>query len=389
MNLIDQLVDRRARVWHELQRTLDRAAAEGRALTADEQAAEHRGNAELDALDERIRELRDAEQRQAEPDVLALADRATRAAATRWLPSRREYREWESRAVGTSGNPLVPTGQANTWYDRLRARSVVLAAGPTIVAVEREGSLRVPTVTASVTVGTVAEGATIAPTDPTFASVTLDPKKLAALCLVNAEALDDSNPDVRAVVEADLIRSTATELDRQLLVGDGTGSNLTGLRNVAGVTSGPSLGANGGVPTLDAFADVVGALEAANGDLARAAWFMAPRTWSTIRKLKDAQSRYQLNPTPAGAEQRSLFGLPVFASTNVPVNETTGTSTDTSPVILADMSQVIVGRARDIEVAYSADFRFDSDQVAVRVIGRFDVAVAQPAAVVVLTGVRP
>ncbi len=374
-----------------MQRILGTAEVAGRDLLASEQREHDQHADELRRLDVVLYRIESdpAGQRVDRSQVPDACRSGGTEAPTTWLPSRSEYRQLvEARAVSTSGNPYVPTLNARLWDDRLRAASVVLAAGPRILDVSEAGTLRVPKVTASVTVSATAENTTITPSDPTFGSVNLTPKKLAALTLCSNESLADSQPGLREVVAEDLIRQTATVLDQQFLTGSGSGANMTGLVNVSGTTAGPSLGANGGTPTLDNLAAMVASLEAANGDLSRAVWFLAPRTWATVRTLKDSQNRYQVNPGVTGAEERSLFGAPVFASTNLPINGTTGTSTDTSTVLLADMSQVLVGRAKEIEVAYSEDYAFNADQTAIRVIARFDIGVANPAAIVVMTGVR-
>jgi HK97 family phage major capsid protein len=74
---------------------------------------------------------------------------------------------------------------------------------------------------------------------------------------------------------------------------------------------------------------------------------------------------------------------------SIPVNQTVGTSTDCSSLILADMSQVVVGVSRDVELMVSTEFAFDKDQVALRVTARYDIGLPNPAAVVVTAGVRP
>lgn len=306
-----------------------------------------------------------------------------------WLPSRRQYHQLiEQRAVSSSGNPFLPAGQANTFYDRLRAAAVVLRAGPQILPVE-DTTLRVPGLSASVTVSAIGENTAITPSDPTFTSVTLTPRKLAALTLAANEALDDSNPGLREIVANDLVRQTATTLDLQFLEGSGTAPNMRGFRNMSGTTQATVGGANGGTPTLDDFATAVQNLETANANLERAAWFMSGRTWGTVRKIKDTQSRYQLSPDPGADASKSLFGVPVYLSSQIPTTETVGTSTDTSHVILADMSQIVVGQRKQVEVALSSDYAFNADQTAIRVLGRFDIGVLNAAAVYVMLGVRP
>ena len=63
-------------------------------------------------------------------------------------------------------------------------------------------------------------------------------------------------------------------------------------------------------------------------------------------------------------------------------------STDCTTVVLADMSQVIVGMRNAIGVEMSRDFLFQNDQTAIRLITRFDIQPITAAATVVITGLR-
>lgn len=84
----------------------------------------------------------------------------------------------------------------------------------------------------------------------------------------------------------------------------------------------------------------------------------------------------------------SIFGRPVYLSNSLSIAETAGTSTDTTVIILADMSQVVVAVSRDIEVLISEHYAFNADQVAVKATCRYDIGVPQPAGVVLTVGVR-
>lgn len=385
----DLYAERRAAI-ERARAALDAAEAEGRDLTPAEIDTYERAMRDADRLGEQI--TRELDRLEATTRDAELNDRIARAisgqpAPTRtWLPSRHEYRDLEARAVTGSANPFVPVEQANVFFDRLRAASVVLAAGPTVLTTDSI-ELNVPKISASVTVGTYAENAQITATDPTFDAVTLHPRKVAALCLASNESLSDSTPGLRDVIAGDLVRSTAGELDRQMLAGNGTPPNMTGLRNTAGATV-QWLGANGAVPTLDDFAAAVEALEGADAAMSTAAWFASPRTWATIREAKDGQSRYQMSPDPSRDGPRRLFGAPVYLSNHIPNDETRGTSNDCSTVLLADMTQVVVARRQDVELAYSNEYRFDYDQTAIRVVARYDIAAVNPEAVVIIGGVR-
>ncbi|WP_267594345.1 phage major capsid protein [Carbonactinospora thermoautotrophica] len=302
------------------------------------------------------------------------------------LPSFTEYRALSESSPG-AGGVLVPAGQAGTYFDMLRANSVVLAAGPRVLPMD-SNTLNVPRVSTSTAVAMVAEGANIAPSDLTLASVELKAKKAAALTLVNNELLADSNPAARDVVSEDHIKSVAAFLDAQFLAGAGTGENMRGIRNFQDVTVTP-LGTNGGSLTLDALADAVGRLEGNNGNLNRAAWFMSGRSWASIRKAKDSQQRYQVSPDPTNDGPRRLFGIPVYVSNQISNAETVGTSNDCSWIALVDLDQVVIGRRQEITVRYSEDYAFNADQTAIRTVSRWDIAPLDPKGVELITGVRP
>ena len=328
-----------------------------------------------------------------DPDVMAALDAQRDPASSRsrdniWLPSRSQFAELKSRAIdnGDAG-PLLTAQQSTDFADRLRARSVVMASGVRVVDIaDGHATMRIPKVATSTTISMVAEGAAIPQNDATFASVVLEPTKLAALLLASNESLSDTAPALREILAADLTREVATKLDGQFLIGDGTGSNMTGLTAMSGTTS-QSLGANGATPTFDDFADALATLEAANVAREDIVAYMAPRTFSTFRKIKDADGRYLTNTVPTADAPASLFGVPVYATTNVPVDQTQGTNDDASTILLLDRSQVVIGRRKQVEISYSEHFAFDADQTAIRLVARYDIQAINAAAIVKIIGV--
>jgi HK97 family phage major capsid protein len=161
---------------------------------------------------------------------------------------------------------------------------------------------------------------------------------------------------------------------------------MTGLTAMAGTTA-QSLGTNGAIPTFDDFADAITTLEAANVRREDVVAYMAQRTWSTFRQIKDADGRDLTNTVPTADAPASLFGVPVWATTNIPIDQTQGTDTASSTIVLLDRSQVVVGRRKQVEIAYSEHFAFDADQTAIRLVARYDIQAINPAAIVKIIGV--
>jgi HK97 family phage major capsid protein len=115
---------------------------------------------------------------------------------------------------------------------------------------------------------------------------------------------------------------------------------------------------------------------------------MAPRTWSTLCKIKDGDGRYLTNTVPTAGAPASMFGVPIFATTNIPIDQTQGSDTDSSSIVLLDRSQVVVGRRKQVEIAYSEHFAFNADQTAIRLVARYDITVIDPEAIVKIIGVK-
>jgi hypothetical protein len=113
-----------------------------------------------------------------------------------------------------------------------------------------------------------------------------------------------------------------------------------------------------------------------------------PRTWTSVRKLLSPGAADRLDRPDRGGPTDPL-GKPVFISSNFPINQMVGASTDCSSILLADISQVVVaslGSGRDPDV-HRLWVRLD--QIALRVTGRYDIDLPQPTAPVKAVGVRP
>lgn len=114
---------------------------------------------------------------------------------------------------------------------------------------------------------------------------------------------------------------------------------------------------------------------------------MHPRTWSTFRKVKDSDSRYQLEPSPTSESRRFLFGVPVYLSSQISVAETVGATSTCSWLAVCDMSQIVLGRNSQVRVSYGQECYFEYDQTAIRSTSRWAIANINEEAVELLTGV--
>lgn len=302
---------------------------------------------------------------------------------------------WLVKALSESSGPgsvIVPEEYLAQVWDALTAEAVALRAGITVMETNTD-TLHIPVVDADMAASWVAEGATITASDPAYRDVVAKPKKLAALVVVSNEVLRDSNPDALQLVSRQLTRALALKLDHGIFEGSGTDPEIRGLKNVAGIQT-VSMGADGGQLTnLDPFATAISALEQAN---ARAtAIIMHPRTWGDILKLKEStgSNKPVIQDEVAGGvgatPRRSLYGVPVYLSSQLSITETQGTATNASSAYVIDASQVILVRRQDVEVETDPYSKFNSDQTQIRAVARFDLVVPHPQAVVRIAGILP
>jgi HK97 family phage major capsid protein len=149
----------------------------------------------------------------------------------------------------------------------------------------------------------------------------------------------------------------------------------TGIQNVSMGTNGAAL--TGWAPMLNA----VQALEAANAGNVTA-MVAAPRTARTIYGFADTTGQ-PLQPPPRVA------GVPLLVTTSMPINETQGTATAASSIIMGDFREALIGLRTDITIRV-LDQRFaDTGEVAFLAWMRADVALARPAALSRIAGIIP
>lgn len=379
---------RRDALIEEMRELLHNAESRGY-LTDDEQREYDEKMAEVRRLNVELAEAEARDQARAGVEDVVRPpgepEHRTEGRADVWLPSLREMRQLEDRAVNSSGSSaaaFLPQQQASTYFDHLRANSVVLESGPRVLTTNRE-SLKVPKLTSGVSVSMVAEGDPIPTSDPAMDAVELTPKKLGVITRATNEALDDSEPDLRRVIADNHVRQAAVHLDGQLLEGDGSGANLTALRHMAA----PSTAVNG-TPHFD---DVIDAIEAVERNSGRpSAIFMAPRTWADFKRIQDADSRYQLTPDPSQDQRLQLFGIPVYVTGNISTDfddDGDGVAEE-SWIGVVDLEQLVVARRQDVRVSVSEDAFWDTDEVGIRSVARFDVAPVHTDAIHLLTGVK-
>ncbi len=318
---------------------------------------------------------------------LAVEDRTAAPEPTvedRVLDAIRSVQKGESRSLATTTAAAIAPPELSTYlFDRLRPASVALRSGIRIIATDR-AQLQFPKLSADAATSFYNEAQAITPSDPTFVTLTATPRKLAALVQLSNEVVDDSDPSVVDVLTSHIATILGLRLDLAVYEGSGTAPEVRGLKNITGIQT-LGMGVNGAaVTSLDTFSDAIALLEAVN---ARAgAIILPPRTWNTVRKLKDTTNRPLLGDG-AGTTAPNILGVPVYVSSQLSTLETQGTSTAASSIYIYDPTQVIIVRRNDASIELDRSRLFNQDMSEMRGTARADVLAPNPTAIVRIVGV--
>ena len=291
--------------------------------------------------------------------------------------------EIERRALSegsvSSGGAFLPSPLATEVIDHARPLNVAFQAGARTVPMT-SSKLTLAKIVSDPVPGWRAENAIIVESDPVFDQMTLTAHTLAVRFTVSRELLEDA-PNMDAQIRAVMGQAFARGLDNAIFFGSGTANQPTGLANTSGVQV-VSMGTNGAALTGYApFLDAQLALQNANEGKVTAI-VMAPRSNRVIAGLVDTTGQPLVAP-------RALDGIPFLTTTAVPVDQTQGTATNASVAFMGDFTQVLVGIRTQLQITVLNERFAEFGQIGFVGWLRADVAVARPAALAKIIGIKP
>ncbi len=397
--VVKRLRDRRLNVWEQAKELADRAAEENRAFTPEEQSSWDSSNGELDALDKRIKNVIDGEQRAKDTeDAFSKLEGQPVTGKNGNLPENKRVAELRAFALGAPGAPrhydIRPEGPVEqrllsklsgaaglnvvptTFYDRLVAHlievSAVLQAGPTVLTTDSGESIQIPKTTAHSTAAIVTEGAQVQPSEPAFGQITLGAFKYGAMMFISRELLQDAGVDLEGYLSFQAGRGIGNKFGQDMVVGAGTtlprGIVLDATSGVTGSTVAQGASVIG-APTADNLIDLFYSVIAPYRNSRQAAWLVKDSTMAAIRKLKDTTGQYIFQPSLTAGTPDTLLGKPIYTDPYVAAIGSAAKS-----VIFGDFSQYYVRVVGGVRFERSDEFRFDTDQVSFRVLLRADAA---------------
>lgn len=281
------------------------------------------------------------------------------------------------------GGFLVPTEALPDFIDFLRAKQIVKTLGATSLTGLRGSPVQIPKQKGAATALFLGEGAAITSSDLQFGQVEMRPHEAAALVVLSSRLLSLSNPGAEQIINNDIAIQLALLIDKAALRGGAAQNEPIGILNTTDVNISAAFGA----VTIDKLYDLMLRIEEDNADQDRMGWAMSPRTWNSIRKLKDGESRFFFNPQPHEKTRGTLLGFPVMTTTQIPNN--LGAGSDESELYFGVWSELVQGEWGGLELLASRETNdaFAKNQVHIRAIMEVDNLVRHPESFVVATGV--
>ena len=268
----------------------------------------------------------------------------------------------------SNATTIVKDQVASMLVQPLEKASVVLSSGPTVF--NSSEPLRVPTISNTAPLAWVGENEEIPEANATFGEIELMPtnrKSIKTIIRVSNELIRMATIGVSAVLQARLVEDIKTKLDTALLTGDGADDSVTGLLNVDGLDQ-----LDADPAKHDTILDALAHMSA--NEVTPNRLFMSGEDFFAIRKVKDTQGRYLLQPDITRAGAFMLQGVPVAATNKL----------EKGTAILANMPDVAVVRDIDPTVTVDTSRYLEYDQTAIRVATRYDLGVLRKEAVTII-----
>jgi len=296
-----------------------------------------------------------------------------------------------------SGGYIVPEEFSTEIVELLRPQSVVRRMGARTIPMTT-GVLNIPTLASGSEAYYVTETQNIPTTEPTFGTIRLQWKKLAAIVPISNDLLRYSNPAADVIVRDDLVAAIAQTEDATFIRSSGSGNAYPkGLlywalpQNVFDAAHPYTLE----TVTSD-LATAVLKLKKNNSRFVNPGWIISPRTemyLMTVRTGVTGDGAYAFRDEMVTGK---LLGYPYAVTTAIPENFVfPGRGLDRlTEVYLADFADVLIGEATRLivdvstDAYYNGNSAFTLDQTLIRVITEHDFAVRHRGSVAVIQTVR-
>lgn len=221
----------------------------------------------------------------------------------------------ESRDVATANmtigdnGAVIPTSIARKIIETVKNISPIFQLSDQYSV---KGSLVFPKyteVSSAVTVAYAAEFTALTSKVGKFTSVTLSGNLAGALAKISKSLINNAEFDIVSYVIGKLAEAIAIFMEAELLKGTGATGHMTGVLTTSGIS------VTAAAATAISADDLIKLQMKVNQRYrGKGVWIMSTQTLEAIRKLKDGDQRYLLNPDIRDGFNYRLLGCPVYES---------------------------------------------------------------------------
>lgn len=296
----------------------------------------------------------------------------------------KEYRQKAmSTGTGSAGGYLVPPQAITDIIEMLRAETVVIQSGATIMDGLISSPVEIPSQTGGATAYWVAENSAITASDLTVGQITMTPHQVAALVKLSARLVNISNPGAEGLVRNDIALALAEAIDIAALRGSGVSNQPTGIVNYSGVLD-LNLGASGKQANFIDMDKLAGLLEDENALRGNLGYIMHPKAKRLLRQERIANYSTQTDGSyvllPMGDEDLSrIMAYPFKTTTQIPTNLTKGSGTNLTEIYFGNWREMLIAMWGGLMIESSSvagdntGGAFSSNQVWIRAIQEMDI----------------
>lgn len=295
--------------------------------------------------------------------------------------------EYKKKAMGVgsggAGGYLVPPQAILDMIEALKAQSVVIQSGATVMDGLTGSPVQIPSQTASATAYWIGENSAITASQLTIGQKTAQPHKCAALVKVSNELIMLSNPGAETLVRQDITDALQLAIDIAALRGSGAGSEPRGVVNTTNVLD-LNLGADGARADFTDMDKLAGLVEDQNALRGNLGYIMHPKVKRLLRQERIAQftsqtdGSYVLLPM-SDSDLSRLMAYPFKSTTQIPTNLTKGSGENLTEIYFGNWKDLVIAMWGGLQIATSNvagdnnGGAFSSDQTWIRAISLVDI----------------
>ncbi|MBQ3704499.1 MAG: phage major capsid protein [Oscillospiraceae bacterium] len=332
MTKIIELREKRANLWNATKAFLDSHRGEDGMVSAEDNAAYEKMEADVVALGKEIERL----ERQAaidremdQPTSTPLVSRPSAGVNQKQGRASDEYKTafWgmmRSRSAGPSvmnalqigtdseGGFLVPDEYERTLVQGLEEENVLRSLCTVIQT--SSGDRKIPIVASHGTASWVDEEGTIPESDDAFGQISIGAHKVATMIKVSDELLQDSVFNIENYIASEFARRIGAAEENAFINGDGSGKPTGLLHATNGAATGVTTAGNN--VAADEIIDLVHSIKSVYRN--KAVFLMNDSTIKAIRKLKSIEGQYLWQPGLKEGQPDTLLNYRIVTSPYMP-----------------------------------------------------------------------